>query len=138
MALTAITTNAIHVSTLGSSGGSGGILDPVDDVADALSLAAAQGKGFVLIAEGSYTAELELVEGITLIGSMTEDFLSYDPVLTPTIINGSSSAPTILAENINSSTLVQGLTIVSSTDGAAGSSSIAVLIRDSNDSLAFQ
>ena len=66
---------------------------------------------------------------------MSESFDSRDILANPTTIESTTSSPVVVADAITTETLFDGFTVMGGVDSDSSSSSIAVVVRDSTDSL---
>ena len=129
---------AIHVSSSqGSSGGSGTLADPIDTISAGLSRAQSLGFSYVLIEAGNYNENIEMVDGISLLGGMDSSFFLRDPSNYLTVVEGIAGTPTLKAININSATAVEGLSIFAPSSELPSDSVIGVYIEDSSAALLF-
>ena len=72
-------------------------------------MALANGKEYVLVAEGTYIENAVLQEGIELLGGMKEDFSTRNALLYPTILQSQDSSPALQIIDVQTeSTVVEG------------------------------
>ena len=64
---------------------------------------------------------------------MSESFDSRDILGSPTTIESTTSTPTVTVDTITTETLFDGFTVLGGVDSSTGSSSIAMVVRDSTD-----
>lgn len=127
--------DAIHVSvTNGDNAQDGSQFLPVASITQGLALAAAEGKSYVLIAEGTYTENVTLPDGVFVYGSMNEDFDTRSPIPTSYLI-GNAGSPALTISNVSVGASWNVFSIEGYADSTAGSSAVAVLIEDSTDAL---
>jgi hypothetical protein len=135
--------DSVFVSAAGSAGGNGSRTAPLQTITQALAAMQAQGKKYVLVAQGTYRENVRLFDGAQLFGGYSGDFLKRDPTVhTSTLIGvqpGGTALAAIHAEALGTGaleTVVSGFTIqgwdvsVAPAEGAAGLPSIAVYLKD--------
>ena len=138
-----VLTDAIFVSSTASAGGNGTRTQPLQTINQGLLAMQAQGKRYVLVAQGLYREDVRLFDGAQLFGGYSLDFFKRDPKLHPTQLLGvqpsSGALAALHAEALGSGsaeTVVAGFTIVgwdvaiTTADGAPGEPSIAVYLKD--------
>jgi len=134
--------DAIYVSTSGSSSASGAFGDPVDSVQTGIDLAQAGGYAYVLVAEGTYEENVELVDGITVYGGYDSAFTLRDiPTYTTTLdgVGSTFASPaTVVARDIVSNTVFEGFTVLGNTRPGLGQSAVAMWIEDCSDGLVIR
>ncbi|MEC7984365.1 MAG: DUF1565 domain-containing protein, partial [Myxococcota bacterium] len=128
--------DAIHVSVAnGSDANDGSLGSPLSSVTEGLSQASAQGKTYVLVAEGSYTENITLPDGVILYGSMSESFDSRSVNPPTTSIIGLGGTPAVIAQNISQGAQIDGFSIEGHPSNSQSASAIGVYISDSTDAL---
>ncbi len=138
-----VTTDAIFVSITAAAGGNGTRTAPLQTIAAGLAAQQAQGKKYVLVAQGSYRESLRLFEGAQLFGGYSSDFLKRNPQVHVTAILAQPASSTALAaihaESLGNGavqTVVSGFTLMgldasgSTPDGQNGPLSMAVYLKD--------
>jgi len=137
---TGLPNDAVYVSPNGAdTAGAGARKSPCRTITYAIGVAVSEVKPQVLVANGLYNETLTLVNGISLLGG-------YDPVTwsrnldaSYTMVSGTdylnNHPVTIMANNINQSTLFQGFIIYGSDAVISGYNSYAVYINGSNSEL---
>ncbi len=138
-----VTTDAIFVSATAAVGGNGTRTAPLQTIAAGLAAQQAQGKQYVLVAQGSYRESLRLFDGAQLFGGYSSDFSKRNPQvhLTAIVAQPASMAAlaAIHAENLGNgvtATVVAGFTLIgldasgATPDGQPGPTSIAVYLKD--------
>jgi hypothetical protein len=130
-----IAANAVFVASNGDNQAAGTRGAPLRTIGAGVTLAASRGAGYqVLVASGNYTEEVVLSNGIGVFGGYNRaQNWARSIVDNPTIINGNPRA--LVADGITLSTEVQGFTLNGATPAAAGASSYAVVVRNSNANL---
>ena len=63
-----------------------------------------------------HTENIDLIEGVTYYGSMSESFDSRDIFANPTTIESTTSSPVVVADSINTETRFDGFTIMGGVD----------------------
>ncbi|MEC7988283.1 MAG: MopE-related protein, partial [Myxococcota bacterium] len=128
--------DAIHVSiTNGDPANDGSLGSPLSTIHDGLDLAVSEGKEYVLVAEGTYSENITLPDGVILYGSMAESFDERNTETPTTSIIGSGSAPAVIASSITIGSQIDGFYIEGNSGSSSGDSSIALFIEDSTDVL---
>ncbi|MGW8369505.1 MAG: hypothetical protein ACWGPN_12615, partial [Gammaproteobacteria bacterium] len=97
----------------------------------------------VVVAQGTYTEDITLIDGISLIGGYSQTFDQRDSALFESIIEGTGDvalgqnySAAVMAENITvNSTSFEGFTVIGPNVSESSANSIGVLIRNSDDSL---
>ncbi len=131
---------AVFVSVdTGSTSGDGSPDAPLDSVQDGIDQAVADGKSYVLVAEGIYEESVALEEGLMVYGGWNSTFDEIDPSTYLSIIEAtgftSTSPAAVSAENITASTVFQGFWVYAWAGSADGSSAIGMWIEDCSDAL---
>ena len=135
--------NAIFVSATANPGGNGSRTAPFQTITQGLAAMQAQGKTYVLVAQGLYRENVRLFDGAQLFGGYASDFLKRDPQVHTSTLQGvqptGGAIAAIHAEALGNGaveTVVSGFTIkgwdvsTATAVGAAGDASIAVYLRD--------
>jgi hypothetical protein len=133
--------DAIFVSTTAAAGGNGSRTAPFVTIAQGLAAMQAQGKRYVLVAQGLYRENVKLFDGAQLFGGYSSDFLKRDPKVHTTTIEGQAPASgfeaAVHAENVGTAeTVVAGFTLqgwdvsTAAAPGAEGLPSVALLVRN--------
>ncbi|MFO0593923.1 MAG: MopE-related protein [Myxococcaceae bacterium] len=137
--------DAIFVSATAAAGGNGTRTSPLQTIAAGVTAQQAQGKRYVLVAQGLYRENVRLFDGAQIFGGYSDDFLQRDVRLYTTRWQGVT--PTVLAiapvhaDTLGSAgaareTVVSGFVIEGfdasqlSPAGTNGDASIAVFLRD--------
>lgn len=96
----------------------------------------------VRIANGFYLESLTLVSGIDILGGHDPQYWQQNTAATATVVRGNTSPgthdKTLVAENIGSPTLVEGLVIEGETNAASGGNSYAVYIAETGSALTIR
>jgi hypothetical protein len=136
---------AIFVSnTFGSSGGRGTSNDPLNTITRGITAARNDAqKDHVYIASGTYSEQVNLVEGVSIFGGYTNDMAWQRNIAqNPTIITastGTSSVRAVVASGIQTTrTIVGGITAIGGNNANAGGSSYGVWIRNCSNKLELQ
>lgn len=120
-------------ATFGNNANAGTHDAPVATIARGLELAVTQNKHAVLVAAGTYTAGVNLVNGISIHGSYTSTTWARVPLVgrvPNTII--SAASPAMVGEDITTATRITGVVVASADATVAGASSIAVRLVDAS------
>jgi hypothetical protein len=147
-----VVAHALFVWGGNPSAGSGTRTNPYKTVNQALAALPSSGKAYILVAEGTYTENLVLVNGVKLYGGYASDFLRRDIQLFQTILWGvAPSTPAqkgaITAESVGNgpaTTILSGFYVLgrdmpaSTPDNANGAASVGVYLRDCGPSLTIQ
>jgi hypothetical protein len=146
-----VTTDAIFVSTTAAAGGNGTRTAPLQTIAAGLAAQQAQGKKYVLVAQGSYRESLRLFDGAQLFGGYSSDFLKRNPQVHFTAIVAQPASSTALAaihaESLGTGavdTVVSGFTLMgfdasgTTPDGQPGPVSMAVYLKDTGPRFVLQ
>ncbi len=146
-----VTTDAIFVSMSAAAGGNGTRTAPLQTIAAGLAAQQAQGKKYVLVAQGSYRESLRLFDGAQLFGGYSNDFLKRNPQVHLTAIvaqpASSMALAAIHAESLGNGavdTVVSGFTLVGldasgmTPDGQNGPVSMAVYLKDTGPRFVLQ
>ncbi|MCK5805746.1 MAG: putative metal-binding motif-containing protein, partial [Lentisphaeria bacterium] len=139
-----VVTRALFVRA-GSTNGDGSLTRPFGHIQEAIDIFASSGKAYVLVAEGRYDEDVQLVAGLQLHGGYAPDFRDRDVLLFASVIMGREATATLQADNIQGqSTLVSGF-IIRGRDvaeqtpaGTPGTPSVAVAIRDCDAALTLR
>ncbi len=127
--------NAVYVAPSGSSSGTGGPDDPLDAIGLGLDLAVASGIDTVIVEEGSYTQNIQLKPGITLLGGYREPYWNKIPGSTSTI---QGTTMPVAADSITTSTIVDGFFIDAAAGAGFGYASIGVTVVACSSALEFR
>ncbi len=102
----------VYVSPNGSdTTGNGTTNSPFKTITKGINFAALNNCNAVKVAEGTYYESIAMANGVSILGGYSSDFNTRDWTMHKTKIDGSGSSRCILAENINSQTKIEGLTI---------------------------
>ncbi|MBO5754397.1 MAG: hypothetical protein J6S69_12065 [Proteobacteria bacterium] len=126
--------DAIFVSRDAAPGGDGSYQRPFQKIGDAIKIWPAQGKKYILVAEGIYDEDIALRNGVVMHGGYSVNFMSRDLVLHASKIKGVSADATVSATNLKERATVEGFVIEGADRPLAsgGRSSIAVWIRNTD------
>ncbi len=135
--------DAIFVSATAAAGGNGSRTAPLATLTQGLQAMQAQGKRYVLVAQGLYRENVRLFEGAQLFGGYSSDFFKRDPqVHSVQLVGVQPSASALAALHVEglgagaTQTVVSGFTIIgwdvttAPADGVSGDPSIAVFLKD--------
>lgn len=125
-------TNAIYVAPSGDDAHPGTFMEPVKTLPHAIQLAHAQGKK-VHAAAGTYAlaTSLQLLPGVSLYGQFSGPPLWQRSAGNITTISASGTA--VLAQFINTPTVVEGFRVLATTPAGAGASTYGVRILNSTN-----
>jgi hypothetical protein len=119
----------VHVSTGGNDNAAGSLRAPLRSIQAGIRRGAMESKA-VLVAQGNYDG-FELVAGVNVFGGYRSDFGTRDPVLYAVVVEHqepSDGAPVLSCRSIESSTALDGFTIVGQDAVSPGAGSTAVLL----------
>ncbi len=128
----------------GSTAGNGTMEAPFGTISQAIEATQSSSKKIILVAEGHYDEDIQLLAGIQIHGGYAADFISRDVVLHASVVTGQNAYATLTAEGIEhqqTPTIVSGLVIQGrdvarpAPQGEPGLSSIAVWTYNCDDSL---
>ncbi|MGA9523240.1 MAG: MopE-related protein [Myxococcaceae bacterium] len=137
--------NALFVWAGASPGGSGSLSTPFRTISDALAAFPTSGKEYVLVAEGTYSENLSVTDGMRLYGGYARDFKKRDPVLHTSTVQGvvpaggSAAQAAVHIRNAGQATartVVAGFSIrgvdqvAAPPDNADGAASVAMLLEN--------
>ncbi len=139
--------NALFVWAGATPGGNGSLSTPYRTIGAALAALPTSGKQYVLVAEGTYSENLSVADGMRLYGGYARDFKKRDPVLHTSIVQGVPSIASLGAQppavHIQSAgrgtarTVVAGFSlrgvdqVAATPDNADGLASVTVLLENS-------
>ena len=125
---------AVYVSTTGTPSGAGTSGDPLDSIQDAIDLASTDGYEYVLVAGGDYDEDVDLADGVNVVGSWDESFSLQDPAGTTSSIYSLGGLATVTAVGITADTAFNGFTVYG-TSTSRGDASISLWLEDSGEGL---
>jgi hypothetical protein len=127
--------DAVYVSRSGDDAGTGSIGDPLRTIMKGLAMANDAGLDLVVVHMGTYREDVELIDGISLVGGFDTDFEAHDPDIYVTTIDGSGGSATVIARGITTETNFIGFEVIGNHTGSRGAPAIAMWVEDSSDSL---
>ncbi|MDX9722025.1 MAG: MopE-related protein [Myxococcota bacterium] len=128
----------------GAAAGDGTRAKPYGTLMAAVDALPSSGKDYILVAEGRYDETLTVRVGTVLHGGYAADFASRDVVLHASVIRGVGEEPTVIAQNVStgqamvSGFVIQGRDMPMAADNVPGLPSVAVWVKDSNESLSLR
>ncbi|HEX2881818.1 MAG TPA: hypothetical protein VHO25_19970 [Polyangiaceae bacterium] len=126
---------AVFVDAAALNGGDGSLTNPVNSIAEALSLAVARGATDIYVCAGDYDENVVITAnetGIDLHGGFNCDGFSYDAALISRIEPTGGGLP-LHVDGINTSMIIDDLQFSALDAVAAGDSSVAALVTGSAD-----
>ena len=132
--------DTVFVSPSGNDGNSClSFNDPCHTISAGSAKAQAVGEPQVVVATGDYFESVTLVSGVDLLGGYNASYTDRDSEIYQTTIKGDgTSAPTVSAESILATTVLEGFVVEGPDVTTQSGNSIAVYIADSNNSLTIR